>query len=55
MLFASTLAENFGLAMFSVLVVMGLIIKTIISIDNDGEIKKTASERVAAKIERWTK
>jgi hypothetical protein len=55
MLFASTLGEHFVFGVLSVFVVVALVIKTIASIDNDGEIKKTASERVAAMIERWTK
>ncbi len=55
MLFASTLGEHFAFGMLSVLAVAVMIIKAIGSIDNDGEIKKTASERVAAMIERWTK
>jgi hypothetical protein len=55
MLFASTLGEHFTFAVLSAFVMVALIIKTIVSIDNDGEIKKTASERLAAMIERWTK
>ncbi len=55
MLFASTLGEYLTFGVLSGFVMVALIIKTIVSIDNDGEIKKTASERVAAMIERWTK
>jgi hypothetical protein len=55
MLFASTLGELFTFGLLSGFVMVALIIKTIASIDNDGEIKKTASERVATMIERWTK
>ena len=55
MLFASTMAEHFGFAVLSVLVMVAMIIKTVATIDNGGEIKKTASERFAAMIERWTK
>jgi hypothetical protein len=49
------MAEHFGFGVLSAIVMVVLIIKTIVSIDNDGEIKKTASERFAAMIERWTK
>jgi len=55
MLFASTVGEHFGFGMLFLFVTVALIIKAIISIDHEGEIKKTASERFAAMIERWTK
>jgi hypothetical protein len=55
MLFASTLGEHFVFGVLSAFVMAALIIRAIGSIDNDGEIKKTASERVATMIERWTK
>jgi hypothetical protein len=55
MLFATTIGEHFFFTTILVVMFLAWAIKTIASIDEGGEVKKAASERVAGLIERWLK
>jgi hypothetical protein len=55
MLFATTMGEHFFHLMLAMWLLLFFVFKIITAIDDDGAIKKTANEGIAAWITRWLK
>jgi len=55
MLFATTIGEHFFNVMLAVIVLLVFAVKILAAVDDDGEVKKTANEGLAAWIGRWFK
>ncbi len=55
MLFATTLGEHLFNLMFALFLLLFFVVKILTALDDDGEIKKTASQGVASWITRWLK
>ncbi len=55
MLFAATLGEHCFNLMLALFLLLAFAFKILTAIDDDGAIKKTANEGIAAWITRWLK
>ena len=55
MLFATTLGEHFFNLMLAMFLLLFFAFKILTALDDDGEIKKTASQGLASWITRWLK